>query len=140
MADRDRIEAQHRAATTGDRPREGDDPDTPTRAEAEADERRTDPMFTTGTTHGLTDERLGYWKPSEAPVTRWFSFGYDHRHEVGGIVFDAQTIARVTALDPRAVMLRVFGREWCWEYQTDPTSRPSLSHMAIIDVPVPKGM
>lgn len=115
---RDRIEREHDEAIRGDRI----DDDKPTRAEAEADERR------------------GYWKPAEAPVTRWFSFGYDHRHEVGGIVFDAQTIARVTALDPRAVMLRVFGREWCWEYQTDPTSRPSLSHMAIIDVPVPKGM
>lgn len=53
---RDRIEREHLEAIRGDRI----DDDKPTRAEAEADERRTDHVLTTGTTHGLTDEQLGY--------------------------------------------------------------------------------
>lgn len=180
MADRNRIEAEHRAATTGDRPREGDDPDTPTRAEAEADERRTDlwidpkawadATFTpvvgetcpdSGTCHhncasvcwrvraceplsiaGWGDK----WPPEiiarhVGPITRWFSFGYEHYHEIADtLVFDAQTIARITAHDPRAVMLYTFGTKWCTEYLDDPTKRARLAHMAVIDVPVPDGM
>lgn len=66
-------------------------------------------------------------------VTRWFSFGYGHRHEVDGQVFDRNTIARVTAPDPRAVMVAVFGQRWSFEYDAPP-EHPLMRDLPVIDV------
>lgn len=69
----------------------------------------------------------------EGDVTVYFSFGFSHRHEVDGQVFDRNTIARVTAPDPRAVMLEVFGQRWGFEYREPPT-HPLMRDLPIIDV------
>lgn len=62
--------------------------------------------------------------------TAWFSFGYDHRHEIDGVALHRNTIARVTAPDPRALMLALFGTEWSSQYREPPT------HELMRDLPV----
>jgi hypothetical protein len=49
-------------------------------------------------------------------VTRYYTFGFDHAHAVGGFTYDKDIVVKVTALDPRAVMLATFGRKWSMEY------------------------
>jgi len=55
-----------------------------------------------------------------AERTMFFSFGYDHHHEINGRVFGHDTVVKITAPDPRAVMFAVFGREWCTSYNEVP--------------------
>lgn len=51
--------------------------------------------------------------------TSYFTFGYDHEHVIDGQVFNRDTIAKVTAPDPRAVMVETFGRKWSFEYDPE---------------------
>lgn len=67
--------------------------------------------------------------------TSYFSFGHNHRHEISGRVFDHNTIARIKAPDPRAVMLAVFGRRWSFEYADKP-DHPLMRDLPIIDVSI----
>ncbi len=69
------------------------------------------------------------------PITRWFSFGPDHRHEVDGCIIDDSVIVRITAPDPRGVMLVVFGRKWCWEYD-EPPEHPLMRDKSVLDVSI----
>ncbi len=62
--------------------------------------------------------------------TSWFSFGYNHRHEIDGRRFDRNVIAKITAPDPRAVMVAVFGQKWAFEYAEPP------DHHLMRDLPV----
>lgn len=64
------------------------------------------------------------------PYTQWFSFGFSHRHEVAGQVFDKDTIVRITAIDPRSVMNKVFGSAWSFPYDQRP------DHHLMRDLPV----
>lgn len=49
-------------------------------------------------------------------TTSYFTFGFDHRHELLGEVFDRTTIAKITAEDPRTVAFALFGRKWAFDY------------------------
>ncbi len=65
--------------------------------------------------------------------TSWFSFGYDHRHEIDGRVFDRNVIAKITAPDSRLVMNVVFGQKWAFEY-ADPPDHPLMRDLPIVEV------
>lgn len=61
-------------------------------------------------------------RPTEN-VTRYFTFGQAHVHRVNGRTFDADVLAKITAPDPRAVMVEHFGRKWAFEYTEPPEER-----------------
>lgn len=63
--------------------------------------------------------------------TSYFSFGYDHVHRIDGRTYDADTVVRISAPDPRGVMLEKFGKEWCFEYDDIPAS---LAHARLVDI------
>lgn len=65
--------------------------------------------------------------------TSYFTFGFDHVHRIDGRTYDADTVVRISAPDPRTVMLAKFGREWCGEYDDVPRS---LTHARLVDVVV----
>lgn len=69
-------------------------------------------------------------------TTSYFTFGFDHVHRIDGRTYDADTIVCITADDPRAVMLEMFGREWCGEYDAVPAfaRRRGLRVVDIIDI------
>lgn len=50
-------------------------------------------------------------------VTRYFTFGFDHIHRVDGFTYDTDVVVKITAPDPRSVMLSRFGRGWAFEYR-----------------------
>lgn len=52
-------------------------------------------------------------------ITRVFSFGMGQAHHWGGFTWDPNILVCVTAPDPRAVMLEVFGQKWSMEYDPD---------------------
>ncbi len=68
-----------------------------------------------------------------ADVTTYFSFGFAHHHEVGGRVLDRNTVARVTAPNPRSVMFAVFGQEWSFSYDERP-DHPLMRYLPVFDV------
>lgn len=53
-------------------------------------------------------------------ITAWFTFGQTHVHSVNGRTFDKDTVVKITAEDPRAVMVQHFGRQWGHEYHKEP--------------------
>jgi hypothetical protein len=53
------------------------------------------------------------------PITRYFTFGFDHAHAVDGFTYDHNIVVKITAPSPRAVMLDTFGREWAFEYTAE---------------------
>jgi hypothetical protein len=57
---------------------------------------------------------------SLAPETRWFTFGFDHRHDLNGIILDRDIVLEVTDLDPWTVMMEKFGTEWGCDYSAKP--------------------
>jgi hypothetical protein len=52
--------------------------------------------------------------------TSWFTFGSGQAHHVAGFTFDPDIVVKITAADPRAVMLRWFGSKWSMEYDEEP--------------------
>lgn len=52
--------------------------------------------------------------------TQWFTFGQSHVHSVNGRTFDKDTVVRITAKDPRAVMFETFGTKWSMQYDKCP--------------------
>lgn len=54
---------------------------------------------------------------------RWFTFGQAHVHYVNGMTFDRNIAVEITAEDPRAEMIRLFGRTWGFEYSERPEDR-----------------
>lgn len=62
--------------------------------------------------------------------TSWFSFGHNHVHEIDGQLFDHDTIVRISAPDPRAVMVAMFGQKWAFEYDHPP------DHFLMRDLPI----
>lgn len=65
--------------------------------------------------------------------TSWFSFGHNHVHEIDGQLFDHDTIVRISASDPRAVMVAMFGQKWAFEYD-HPPDHPLMRDLPIIDM------
>lgn len=53
-------------------------------------------------------------------TTSWFTFGQVHVHSVNGITFDKDCVVKITAANPRAVMVDHFGDKWAMEYDKEP--------------------
>lgn len=54
---------------------------------------------------------------SDRPITRYFTFGFDHTHEGrDGFVFDRDVLVEITDVDPRGRMLKRFGQRWAFDY------------------------
>lgn len=51
-------------------------------------------------------------------ITRFYTFGWGHFHSVDGFTYDKDIVVKITAEDPRAVMVQWFGRKWGGEYET----------------------
>jgi hypothetical protein len=52
--------------------------------------------------------------------TCYFTFGQEHIHDIGGIVFDKDTVVRIKADDPREKVFTLFGRKWSMQYDYIP--------------------
>lgn len=52
--------------------------------------------------------------------TAYFTFGQNHAHAVNGFTYDKDVVVKITAADPRGVMVAVFGRKWAFEYDEPP--------------------
>ena len=50
-------------------------------------------------------------------ATSYFTFGQSHVHSVDGFTYDRDVIVKITAENPRDVMVSVFGRKWAFEYE-----------------------
>ena len=48
--------------------------------------------------------------------TRYFSFGQKHTHSLNGHTLDKNCIVKITAENPREIMVDYFQSEWCFEY------------------------
>ena len=48
--------------------------------------------------------------------TRYFSFGQKHTHSCNGYTLDKNCIVKITAEDPREIMVEYFKDEWAFEY------------------------
>jgi hypothetical protein len=53
-------------------------------------------------------------------ITNYFTFGQAHEHVIGGIVFDKDTVVRITAENPRDKMFALFGPKWSMQYDKPP--------------------
>ena len=58
-----------------------------------------------------------------ALVTRYFTFGQAHAHRVNGRTYDCDCVVKITASDPREVMVHHFGHTWSMEYEEIPDMR-----------------
>lgn len=56
---------------------------------------------------------------STNPVTRYYTFGFSHAHAINGFTYDKDIVVKITASDPRAVMVQWFGTRWSMEYRED---------------------
>jgi hypothetical protein len=65
------------------------------------------------------NEDLGKLRPKKLS-TSWFTFGQDHFHQHGEMVLNKDTVLKITAQNPRQVMLELFGRKWSGEYDSTP--------------------
>lgn len=52
--------------------------------------------------------------------TAWFTFGQGQAHHTAGMTFDPDVVVEITAEDPRAEMVRLFGTRWAMEYDEVP--------------------
>lgn len=52
--------------------------------------------------------------------TSYFTFGQSHAHALNGKTFDKDCVVKITAPDPRAVMVEAFGEKWGMEYDAEP--------------------
>tara|TARA_R110000787_G_scaffold16774_6_gene52589 strand:+ start:1611 stop:1847 length:237 start_codon:yes stop_codon:yes gene_type:complete len=52
--------------------------------------------------------------------TSWFTFGWGHAHIVDERTYDKDVIVKITAEDPRARMIELFGLKWGFEYDEEP--------------------
>jgi hypothetical protein len=48
--------------------------------------------------------------------TGYFTFGQGHTHSYNGVTFDKDVVLKITAEDPRAKMVELFGQKWGFEY------------------------
>lgn len=52
--------------------------------------------------------------------TSYFTFGQTHVHSVNGKTFDKDCAVKITAEEPRDVMVEHFGVKWAFEYDQPP--------------------
>lgn len=68
-----------------------------------------------------------------APVTRYCTFGPDHekQHDL-----EPGTVYKITAVDPRAVMFKLFGPAWCTDYTIEAARswRTPLEALPVIEL------
>ena len=48
--------------------------------------------------------------------TRYFSFGQKHTHSLNGHTLDKNCMVKITAENPREIMVEHFQHEWAFEY------------------------
>ena len=51
--------------------------------------------------------------------TAWFTFGQQHVHRINGFTYDANVVVKITAPDPRARMIELFGAKWSMQYDSE---------------------
>lgn len=56
-------------------------------------------------------------------TTAYFTFGQDHVHVIGGIVYDKDCVLKITSSDPRETMVYSFGPKWAMQYEELPNLR-----------------
>jgi len=56
----------------------------------------------------------------EKMTTKYFTFGFNHAHAIGGFTYDKDIVVKITAEDPRKVMFETFGRKWASQYDEKP--------------------
>lgn len=49
-------------------------------------------------------------------ITRYFTFGQTHVHSINGHTLDKDCVVKITAENPRTVMVEYFKDEWSFEY------------------------
>jgi hypothetical protein len=67
-------------------------------------------------------------------TTSYFTFGQAHVHRVNGRTFDCDTVVKITAEDPRAVMVETFGQKWSMEYSEPPKLQPEGWFKEIVEL------
>jgi hypothetical protein len=65
--------------------------------------------------------------------TMYFTLGQSHIHKCGNKVLDKDTVIKITAMDPRAEMVRLFGWKWANEFDSPPDL--SFYPKGIIEIP-----
>lgn len=55
--------------------------------------------------------------------TRYFTFGQSHVHSIDGFTYDKDVVVKITAEDPRDVMVANFGQVWAFEYEYEPNMK-----------------
>lgn len=65
----------------------------------------------------------------------YVTFGQNHRHEIGGVVFDKDCVAVVEG--DRATVFEIFGPKFCFEYSEMGNSLPDMKYFprGMIEVP-----
>ena len=60
-------------------------------------------------------------------ISRYFSLGQNHTRQLptkkGITLLDKDVLIKITAVDPRAEMFRIFGDEWAEEYEELPDKK-----------------
>lgn len=70
--------------------------------------------------------------PEVEKSTTYFTFGQTHVHSFMGKTLDKDVVVRITAHDPRAVMVQLFGDKWSMEY-SEPQS-PEIFPGGIVEI------
>lgn len=52
--------------------------------------------------------------------THYFTFGFAHAHAIAGFTYDKDIVVKITAENPREVMVKYFGLKWAFEYEDCP--------------------
>jgi len=67
---------------------------------------------------------------------RYVTFGQDHVHEINGVIFDKTCVAKVKG--DREDVFKIFGPEFCMEYDRPEFIRLQFFPRGIIEVPEDK--
>jgi len=52
--------------------------------------------------------------------TSYFTFGQSHVHRINGQLYDKDIVVKITATEPRELMVKHFGERWAMEYDKCP--------------------
>lgn len=55
--------------------------------------------------------------------TRYFTLGQVHVHSINGHTLDKNCIVKITAENPRKIMMEIFGYRWGFEYTEEEISK-----------------
>lgn len=65
--------------------------------------------------------------------TCFYTFGQGHSHALGDKFFDKDSVLKITAEDPRSVMISLFKLKWCGEYPEDDPPTWRLYHRGVYE-------